>query len=120
MNANFCVVCLLFSVSALCLTLGVAADPLHPLSPAQASAQKVRMAQAKKQAAQVKPGTSRAAVEKLYPYQDGGAFSFELTHYYLGNGLMVDVPFDQHGGEGNRQNRVSGPLRVYLSPPHFN
>ncbi len=120
MNAKLCIACLLFGVSALYLTLSAAAGSLRPLSTAQVSAQKAGLAQARKQAAQVKLGTSRVAVEKLYPCQDGGLSSYELSRYYLGNNIMVDVPFDQHGGEGRKQNRVSGPLRVYLSPPHFN
>ena len=76
--------------------------------------------QARKLAAQVKQGTTRAAVEKLCPDEDAGLMSYELTRYYLGDSVMVDVPFDKQGGEGSKQNRVSGPLRVYLSPPRFN
>ena len=117
MNAKMHAASLFLGFSLLCLTLNAAADaPRGPFPPA---AQKLTLAQAKKQAAQVKRGMSRAAVERLYPHQDGGLSSYELSRYYLGNNIMVDVPFDQHGSEGGKQNRVNGPLRVYLSPPHF-
>lgn len=118
MNTKLCVVCLLLGVSVICSPLNTTADTLH--GPFPSAAQKVTLVQAKKQAAQVERGTSRAAIEKLYRYQDGGLSSYELSRYYLGNNIMVDVPFDRQGGEGREQNRVSGPLRVYLSPPHQN
>ena len=118
MNTKLCAVCLLFGVSVIWSPLNAAADTPH--GPFPSTAKKVTLAQAKKQAAQVERGTSRAAIEKLYPNHDGGLMSYELSRYYLGNNIMVDVPFDQHGGEGSKQNRVNGPLRVYLSPPHFN
>lgn len=118
MNAKLRAVCLLFGVSVICSSLNAVADTLHGCFPP--TAQKVTLVQAKKQAAQVNLGTSRAAIEKLYQYQDGGLTSYELSRYYLGNNILVDVPFDRHGGEGREQNRVSGPLRVYLSPPHQN
>ncbi len=76
--------------------------------------------QAKKQAAEVNRGTTRAAIEKLYPHSDAGLMSYDLSRYYLGYGIMVDVPIDEHGGAGSKRNRVNGPLRVYLSPPHYN
>jgi hypothetical protein len=120
MNTKLYAACLCLSVFAVCLNLSAVAGTPRPSVLKQDLPQKVQLAQAKKLAAQIKPGTSRAAIEKLYPYQDGGLSSYELSRYYLGNGIMVDVPFDQQGGEGHKLNRVNGPLRVYLSPPHFN
>lgn len=119
MNANLRVLCLLFGISASC-RVPSAAGILHASSPIQVSAQRLRLMQARKQAMQVRTGTSRAAIEKLYPHHDAGLNSYDLSRYYLGNGIMVDVPFDEYGGAGGKQNRVNGPLRVYLSPPHFN
>ena len=72
----------------------------------------------KKQAAQIKIGTSRALIEKVFPVKDGGLMSFSLTRFYVGDGIMVDVPFDDYGGAGKPQNRVCGAVRVYLSALH--
>ncbi len=120
MKCNFLLGCLVCTLLMVGLTFPAAADtPRAPASPKPAP-QKLTLAQAKKSAAQIKRGTTRAVIEKLYPNEDAGLMSYELTRYYLGNGIMVDVPFDKHGGEGNKQNRVNGPSRVYLSPPHFN
>ena len=112
--------CLACTTFAVCLTFPVAAGILHEASPSQSSPQKVKLMQAKKQAAEVKRGTTRAAIEKLYPHSDAGLISYALSRYYLGDEVMVEVPFDNQGGAGSKQNRVNGPLRVYLSPPHYN
>lgn len=114
------IICLACTTFAVCLTFPVAAGILHEASPAQSSPQKVKLMQARKQAAEVKRGTTRVKIEKLYPNKDAGVLRSDLTRYYLGDEVMVDVPFDKQGGEGGQQNSVNGPLRVYLSPPHSN
>ena len=120
MKFSSLIICLACTTFAVCLTFPVAAGILHEASPAQSSPQKVKLMQARKQAEQVKQGTTRAAIKKLYPNEDAGLVSYELSRYYLSDEVMVDVPFDKQGGEGSQQNRVDGPLRVYLSPPHSN
>lgn len=84
----------------------------------EASRTAVRLAATRRQAARIKIGTSRSQVERLFPSKDGGLMSSDITHYYVGNGVMVDVPYDERGGPWKAQNRVRGPLRVYLSSFH--
>jgi len=67
----------------------------------------------------IKRGTSRGEIEKVFPQEDGGLSGPSETRYYAGSEVMVAVPFDQTGGAWKSQNRVNGTIRVYLSLPHF-
>jgi hypothetical protein len=71
-----------------------------------------RLAEARLLAAAIKPGTTRADVQKVFPLQDGGLMS-TTTRYYLGSEVMVEVPFDSTGGFWKPENRVNGLIKVY-------
>ena len=77
-----------------------------------------RLAQTKKMAAEIKLDTTRAQVAKVFPQQDGGLMGSDRTRYYAGEGVMVDVPFDDCGGAWSPKNRVCGSLKVYRSLFH--
>jgi hypothetical protein len=70
-------------------------------------------------AGNIRMGTTRADIEKMFPLQDGGLSISSSTRYYLGSEVMVEVPFDPTGGAWKSQNRVNGPLRVYRSFMHI-
>lgn len=113
--------------ATLLLTLGasvlpVQAAPKSPprqAAPAKASPTALRLAQVRRYAAGIKLGTPRSLVIRLFPKEDGGLTSSSLARYYAGDGVLVDVPYDDHGGSFNAQNRVSGPLRVYRGSFHI-
>jgi hypothetical protein len=72
-----------------------------------------RFKEAQALAAAIRPGVTRADIEKVLPVQDGGVSGPGSTRYYFGSYVMVEVPFDQTGGSWKPQNRVSGTPRVY-------
>jgi hypothetical protein len=119
---------LLLSLGALTLSVQANAAPdvlpdgsfLYRMAQTQVEASRTtaRLAETRRQATRIKIGTSRAQIERLFPSQDGGLMASVVTRYYVGNGVMVDVPYDQRGGPWKAQNRVRGPLRVYLSSFH--
>lgn len=74
-----------------------------------------RFQQAQQLVATIRPGTTRADIEKVFPQEDGGASGPDNTRYYLGSEVMVNVPYDQTGGNWKPQNKVRGPLKVYRS-----
>jgi hypothetical protein len=78
-----------------------------------------RRAQIEEIVLNIKQGTSRGEIEKVFPQEDGGLSGPSETRYYAGAEVMVAVPFDQSGGNWNSQNRVNGMLRIYRSSPHF-
>ena len=94
--------------------------PPHRVTPAKpkASPTEVRLAQVRRYTAGIKLGTPRSLVIRLFPTQQGGLMSSDLTSYYAGDGVVVDVPYDERGGVWKGENRVSGPLRVYRGSFH--
>lgn len=115
---------LLLTLGALMPSAQAGAAPKRPprqAAPAKpkASPTEVRLAQVRQYAAGIKLGTPRSLVIRLFPTQDGGLTSSSLARYYAGDGVMVDVPYDDHGGSFSAQNRVNGPLRVYRSSFHI-
>ncbi|MES2462375.1 MAG: hypothetical protein V4671_17465 [Armatimonadota bacterium] len=78
----------------------------------------IRIRKVRARAAAIKPGTKRAAVEKIFLRQDGGVSVPSSTRYYEGSEIMVEVRYDQSGGRWKPQNRVNGALRVYRSSFH--
>lgn len=95
--------------------------PPHRAAPAKpkSSPTEVRLAQVRRYAGGIKLGTPRSLVIRLFPMQQGGLMSSDLTSYYAGDGVMVDVPYDDHGGAWKGENRVSGPLRVHRGSLHI-
>jgi hypothetical protein len=85
--------------------------PLHPRHEAV-------LEETKALAARVEPGTTRADVEKLFPQEDGGLSGPTATRYCREPEVMVEVPYDQNGGNWKPTNHVNGPLRVYRSLSH--
>jgi hypothetical protein len=77
-----------------------------------------RRAQIEAIALNIKQGTLRSEIEKVFPEQDGGLSGPSETRYYVGSEVMVAVPFDQTGGSWNLQNRVNGTPRIYRSFQH--
>lgn len=78
-----------------------------------------RVEWAKKAAAGISPGTTRADVEKVFVKQDFGLSGLGGTRYYVGAEVMVEVPYDRTGGNWKPENRVNGPLKVYRSVMHY-
>jgi hypothetical protein len=78
-----------------------------------------RFAQINALASEIRVGTRRADIDKVFPVQDGGISRRSSSRYYAGSEVMVEVPFDQNDGAGRSENRVIGPLRVYRSRMHF-
>jgi hypothetical protein len=70
-------------------------------------------------AGEIRLGTRRADVEKVFPLRDGGLSVPSRQRYYAGSEVMVEAPFDQTGGRWSSENRVTGPLRVWRSYMHF-
>ena len=64
-------------------------------------------------------GMSRAEVEKVFRERDGGLQGATSTRYYEESEIMIEVPFDQTGGNWNPANRVTGPARLYRGPRHI-
>src|SRR6185295_17171426 len=77
-----------------------------------------RFVQVKALAGDIRLGTRRADIEKVFPVQDGGMSGAGSTRYYAVSEVMVEVPFDQDGGAWSSENRVIGPLKVYRSRMH--
>jgi hypothetical protein len=75
----------------------------------------VRLREIAKMAIKIRRGTLRSDVEKMFPEEDGGISGPGSTRYYVGSEVMVEAPYAQSRGV----TRVSGPLRVYRSFPHY-
>jgi hypothetical protein len=86
--------------------------PPPPLPPAE-SRHRVRLEKVKALAKRITPPMTRSEVEALFPVRDGGFAPYGVTRYVCGDEVMVEVPYDATGGPGDRENRVSGPVKVY-------
>ncbi|HEY3268758.1 MAG TPA: hypothetical protein VGM37_17715 [Armatimonadota bacterium] len=78
-----------------------------------------RMRWAERMAAAIRPGTTRADLEKVFPQRDGGLSGPNSTRYYAGAEVMVEAPFDTTGGAVKPTNRVSGSIKVTKSGMHI-
>lgn len=87
--------------------------------PAKPLAHEERLRETLKLAAIIRPGMSRADINKIFPIEDGGLSGPSATRYYVGSEVMAEVPFDQTGGNWKPENRVTGPIKVYKSLMHF-
>lgn len=77
-----------------------------------------RLVEVKQRVAQITPGMTRAQVESWFKEKDGGLQGVSVTRYYEPPEVMIEVPFDQTGGDWSQENRVNGPIKVYRSLPH--
>lgn len=104
-------------------TSGAATKPAPArVTPQQAAAEKrhqARLALITLLARKVAPGMLRSEVEILFPLSDGGVSSRDRGRYYCDDEVMVEIPYDVTGGAGTRENRVTGPARVYRSGFHY-
>jgi hypothetical protein len=66
----------------------------------------------------VMAGATRAQVEQVFTRPDGGISGPHASRYYMGDEVMVEVPYDQTGGAWKPTNRVTGPVKVYKSMFH--
>lgn len=68
-------------------------------------------------AAGVRAGMTRADVEKVFPTQDAGIETPDATRYVEPPDLVVEVPYDQEGGDWEPGNRVRGAAVVTRTAP---
>jgi len=87
-------------------------------SPAVAVTHEAKLAEVKKKSAQVSVGMKRAEVELLFREKDGGLQGPSVSRYYEHPEVMIEIPFDQTGGNWNENNRVTGPPKIYRSLQH--
>jgi hypothetical protein len=52
-------------------------------------------------------------VNKLFPHEDGGLSGPRATRYYAGDEVMVEVYYDQTGGNWKPENRVTDSPHIY-------
>ena len=78
----------------------------------------IRLQEVQSLAATIAPGTTREDIDRVFPQEDGGVSDSRATRYYLGSEVMVEVPYDQTGGNWKPENRVTGPVKVYRSSMH--
>jgi hypothetical protein len=64
-------------------------------------------------AGQVPIGMTRAEVEQIFIYLQGGVQGPGKTQYVETPMIVIEVPFDQAGGAWRPTNRVTAPLRVF-------
>ena len=69
-------------------------------------------------AGKIMPGMTRSQVEVWFKTKDGGVQGTSITRYYEDPGVMIDVPYDQTGGNWSKDNRVNGPVKVYADFYH--
>lgn len=107
-------------VLALCAA-GCAKPPAAAIEPpfSVLSEHEKRLAEVNATVERLKPGTSRAVVERIFTTKDGGLQGPSLTRYYMEPEVMIDVPYDKTGGNWSGENRVNGPVRVYRSMMHL-
>jgi hypothetical protein len=89
---------------------------LDPTSPPPNHAR--RMSEARRLAISIPVGTTRAQVEKVFTRPDGGLSGPSASRYFMGDEVMVEVPYDQTGGAWKPTNRVNGPIKVYRDDMH--
>jgi hypothetical protein len=78
-----------------------------------------KLAEVQQKAKRLAVGMTRADVEQLFRERDGGLQGATTTRYYEEPEVVLEVPFDQTGGNWSPANRVSGPPKIYRSPRHF-
>ena len=78
-----------------------------------------RMSEVKLMAGKIMPGMTRSQVEVWFKTKDGGLQGPSITRYYEDPGVMIDVPYDQTGGNWSKDNRVNGPVKVYADFFHM-
>lgn len=98
--------------------LGATIDDLGPEVANSPAAHRKRLAEVRVQAEQIRAGTTRAEVEKIFTRRDGGLQGWSRTRYYAGEEVMVEVPYDRTGGAWQPTNRVTGAPKVYQSMMH--
>jgi len=78
-----------------------------------------KLAEVQQKARQLAAGMTRADVEQLFHEQDGGLQGATNTRYYEEPEVMIEVPFDQTGGNWSPGNRIVGPPKIYRNPRHI-
>ena len=78
-----------------------------------------RLVEVKPLVAKITPGMTRTQVETWLKEKDGGLQGVSVTRYYEQPEVMIEVPFDQTGGDWSQKNRVNGSIKVYRSLQHF-
>lgn len=66
----------------------------------------------------IKQGTTRGDIEKIFRQQDGGAMG-SVNRYYVGNNVMIHVPYDTTGGLLSPKNRLDGEVTITRSMMHY-
>jgi len=114
-------------ISLLLVASGCSRTPVTPsLNPeskpsevARVATHKAKLEEVKKKASQVSVGMTRSEVELLFREKDGGVQGPSVSRYYEHPEVMIEIPFDQTGGNWNKDNRVTGEPKIYRSLEHY-
>lgn len=83
------------------------------------TAHQKKLAQVNKIVSEIKIGTSRQEIEKIFLKQDGGLQSLSNVRYYEDPEVMIEIPYDDTNGVGGKHNKVNGAIKVYKSIFHW-
>lgn len=75
-----------------------------------------RLAEVHERVKCVRIGSTRADVEQLLPEKNGGLQGPNATTYYEDPEILIEVTYDQTGGDWSPKNRVLQPPRIYRGP----
>lgn len=78
-----------------------------------------KLEEVKKKAERITIGMKRAEVEQLFRVKDGGVEGPSISRYYEHPEVMINIPFDQTGGNWSPDNRVTGEPNIYRSLRHL-
>ena len=104
------------------LLLSFGCSPAPESKPPEIStdaAYEAKLSEVEKKAEQVTLGMARSKVELLFLEKDGGAQTLLRSRYYEHPEVMIEIPFDRTGGNGNANNRVTGLPMIYRSHRHI-
>jgi hypothetical protein len=73
----------------------------------------LRVGEIQKRIAEFPFGTQRNQVEDFFKTKDGGLSTVSKTRYFEMPGILVDVPYDDSGGQYSSKNRVNGVIRIH-------
>ncbi len=83
------------------------------------TAHQKKLSQVNKIVSEIKIGTTRQEIEKIFLQQDGGLQSLSNVRYYEDPEIMIEIPYDDINGVGSKYNKVSGAIKVYKSIFHW-
>lgn len=78
-----------------------------------------KLAEVKEKVKRISLGMKRSEVEVLFPEKDGGIQGPSVSRYYEHPEVMIEIPFDRTGGNWSKNNRVTGPPKIYRSLRHI-